>query len=197
MHIRPGEMAGACGRTGRYPSRSIRERLITVPQDPFTLLGTIRYNVNMMGVSSDSQITSLSRDIVVWVAIESPGALDAVLEDHPLSQGKQQLFSLARAILKSRISHGGCQVLILDKPTSRLDAQTDQRRQKVMRDAFHDCTLTVAQLDTIIDFDQIAVLNSGCLFEFDTPLNIRARDGLFQQIHSGTDEQKPSSELSQ
>jgi ABC-type multidrug transport system fused ATPase/permease subunit len=120
---------------------STRERLIAVPQDPFTLLGSIRYNADIMGLSSDSQITSVLKQIGVWGAIESRGGLDALLEDHPLSQGEQQLFCLARAILKRQTSTGGCQVLILDEATSSLDPQTDQRVQKVMRDVFHDCTV--------------------------------------------------------
>lgn len=46
--------------------------------------------------------------------------------------------------------------------------------------------LTVEQLGTIIDFDRIAVLDSGCLVDFDTPQNLLAKDGLFQQMYSGT-----------
>ncbi|KAJ9485610.1 hypothetical protein VN97_g7740 [Penicillium thymicola] len=217
MHIRPGEKIGICGRTGSGKSpltlamlrlvdfshgnitidqtdistiapASIRERLIAVPQDPFTLLGTIRYNVDIMGLSSDSLIISALKQIGVWAAIESRGGLDALLEDHPLSQGEQQLFCLARAILKSQTSDGECQVLILDEATSSLDAKTDRRVQKVMREAFHDCTVfSVAhRLDTIIDFDRIAVLDAGCVVEFDTPQNLLSREGLFKQMHSGT-----------
>lgn len=120
---------------------SIRERLVAVPQDPFMLLGTIRYNADMTGLSSTSEITSVLKELGIWTAIESRGGLDALLEDHPLSQGEQQLFCLARAILKRRTSTGKCQVLILDEATSSLDAQTDQGVQKVLRDAFHDCTV--------------------------------------------------------
>ncbi|KAJ5660981.1 ABC transporter integral membrane type 1 [Penicillium longicatenatum] len=210
MRIGAGEKIGICGRTGSgksslaltmlrlvEPSRgnitidqteilkiapgSIRERLIAVPQDSFTLLGTIRYNVDIMGLSSDSEITSVLKQIGVWDAIETRGGLDALLEDHPLSQGEQQLLSLARAILKRQTSNGKCQVLILDEATSSLDTQTDQRVQKVMREAFRDCTVfSVAhRLDTIIDFDRIAVLEAGRLAKFDTPQNLLARDGLF------------------
>jgi ABC-type multidrug transport system fused ATPase/permease subunit len=184
---------------------SIQERLIAVPQDSFTLLGSIRYNADITGLSSGSEITSVLKQIGVWAAIESRGGLDALLEDHPLSQGEQQLFCLARAILKRQTSNSGCQVLILDEATSSLDAQTDRRVQKVMRDAFRDCTvfsvahrvcpqfrlfkreLIVEKLDTIIDFDRIAVLDAGCLVEFDTPQNLLAREGLFKQMYSGTD----------
>ncbi|KAJ5401745.1 ABC transporter integral membrane type 1 [Penicillium crustosum] len=218
MYIRPGEKIGICGRTGSGKSSltlamlrlvdfshgnitidqadiskiaptSIRERLIAVPQDPFTLLGTIRYNADITGLSSDSQIISVLKQIGVWAAIESRGGLDALLEDHPLSQGEQQLFCLARAILKRHTSDGGCQVLILDEATSSLDAQTDRRVQEVMREAFHDCTVfSIAhRLDTIIDFDRIAVLDAGCLVEFDSPQNLLSREGLFKHMYSETD----------
>lgn len=50
--------------------------------------------------------------------------------------------------------------------------------------------LIVGQLDTIIDFDRIAVLDAGCLVELDTPQNLLAREGLFKQMHSGTDAQE-------
>ncbi|KAJ5992424.1 ABC transporter integral membrane type 1 [Penicillium sp. IBT 35674x] len=222
MRIYPGEKIGICGRTGSGKSSlilailrlvelshgnitidqtdiskiapgSIRESLIAVPQDPFTLLGTIRYNIDIMGLSNDSEIISVLKQIGVWAAIESRGGLDVLLEDHPLSQGEQQLFCLARAILKRKTRNGGCQLLVLDEATSSLDAQTDQRVQKVMREAFHDCTvLSVAhRLDTIIDFDRIAVLDAGRLVEFDTPQNLLAREGLFQRLYSGTDKQAP------
>ncbi|KAJ5969557.1 ABC transporter integral membrane type 1 [Penicillium viridicatum] len=145
-----------------------------------------------MGLSSDSQIISVLKQIGVWAAIESRGGLDALLKDHPLSQGEQQLFCLALAILKRETSDSGCQVLILYEATSSLDAQTDRRAQKVMREAFHDCTLfrVAHRLDTIIDFDRIAVLDAGCLVEFDTPQNLLAREGLFKQMYSGTDRQE-------
>jgi len=41
-----------------------------------------------------------------------------------------------------------------------------------------------------MDFDRIAVLDSGCPVEFDTPQKLLARDGLFKQMYSGTDKQE-------
>ncbi|KAE8328221.1 P-loop containing nucleoside triphosphate hydrolase protein [Aspergillus sergii] len=170
---------------------AIREALIAVPQDPFTLLGTVRYNADIMGASNDEEIISVLKQVGIWEAIESRGGLDAILEDHPLSQGEQQLFCLARAILKKRTRQGGCQVLILDEATSNLDSETDHRTQQVLKDAFEGCTVvSVAhRLDTIIDFDRIAVLDAGHLVEFDTPQRLLAKDGRFRRMVSAFKEQ--------
>ncbi|KAB8254971.1 P-loop containing nucleoside triphosphate hydrolase protein [Aspergillus pseudonomiae] len=220
MRITPGERIGICGRTGSGKSSfilallrlvnlshgtitidglnieslspsAIREALIAVPQDPFTLLGSVRYNADIMGISNDEDITSILKQVGIWEAIESRGGLDAILEDHPLSQGEQQLFCLARAILKKRTSQSGCQVLILDEATSNLDSETDRRTQQVLKDAFNGCTfISVAhRLDTIINFDRIAVLDAGRLVEFDTPQRLLARDGLFRRMVSAVEEQ--------
>ncbi|KAJ5492110.1 ABC transporter integral membrane type 1 [Penicillium expansum] len=78
-----------------------------------------------MGLFSDSEIASVLKQIGGWVATESCGGLDALLEDHSLSYGEQQLFCLARTIIKRKTSSGGCLVLILDEATSSLDAEAD------------------------------------------------------------------------
>jgi ABC-type multidrug transport system fused ATPase/permease subunit len=41
----------------------------------------------------------------------------------------------------------------------------------------------VAQLNTIIDYDKIAVMDGGKLVEFDTPENLLARESLFKEMY--------------
>ncbi|KAE8391677.1 P-loop containing nucleoside triphosphate hydrolase protein [Aspergillus alliaceus] len=221
MCIAPGERIGICGRSGSGKSSfilallrlvnpsygmitidgvdiksispaAIREALIAVPQDPFILLGSVRYNADIMGASNDEEIISVLKQVGIWEAIESRGGLGTILEDHPLSQGEQQLFCLARAILKKRTRQGRYQVVILDEATSNVDSETDHRIQQVLRDAFKGCTVvSVAhRLDTITDFDRIAVLDAGFLVEFDTPRRLLARDGLFSQMVSAFEKQE-------
>jgi ABC-type multidrug transport system fused ATPase/permease subunit len=128
----------------------IRERLVAVPQDSFTPLGSVRYKADLTGASADEEIISVLKQVGIWEAIESRGGLEADLEDHPLSQGEQQLFCLARAIIKKRTSNGGCQVLILDEATSSVDGETGRRIQEVMRDAFKDFTVCSSQGASIL-----------------------------------------------
>ncbi|KAF7589458.1 hypothetical protein BBP40_004256 [Aspergillus hancockii] len=151
----------------------------------FHALGSVRYNADLTGASNDEDITSVLKQIGVWKVIKSRGGLEAVLEDHPLSQGEQQLSYMARSIIKKRITNPECQVLILDKATSSVDGKTYRRIQQVMRNAFKDSTvISVAhRLDTIIDFDRIAVLDAGRLAEFDTQQNLLVRDSLFRQMY--------------
>ncbi len=80
---------------------------------------------------------------------------------NPLSQGQQQIFCLARAILKT-----GGRILVLDEATSNIDLETDPLMQRLIREEFAGYTIiTVAHrlesLYTILDSDRIVVLDAG------------------------------------
>ncbi|KAL5315383.1 hypothetical protein ACEPPN_016250 [Leptodophora sp. 'Broadleaf-Isolate-01'] len=111
-------------------------------------------------------------------------SLDMVMETLPLSQGQQQLFSLARAILM-RPFRG--KVVLLDEATSNVDAETDKLMQDLIRAEFKDHTvLTIAhRLDTILDSDMILVLDGGRLVEFGPPLElVQNEDGIFRAMYA-------------
>jgi ATP-binding cassette, subfamily C (CFTR/MRP), member 1 len=110
------------------------------------------------------------------VNVSAMTSLDATMRSLPLSQGQQQLFSLARALLM-RSSRG--RIVLLDEATSNVDGETDKLMQTLVRDEFREHTvITVAhRLDTIMDSDVVLVLDAGKLVEAGLPSELAAKEG--------------------
>jgi ATP-binding cassette subfamily C (CFTR/MRP) protein 1 len=124
--------------------------------------------------------------------------LDAKLNVDFLSRGQQQLFCLARSLLRQS------KVVVLDEVSSRyfhhsyesdrfkltlhafsVDVHTDSIIQAVIREEFRDCTIiSVAhRLNTLVDFDRVAVLHEGRIVECDAPQVLLSRpDSRFKQL---------------
>ena len=118
----------------------LRRSLTVVPQESFILPGTARSNADPLGIASDAAIIAALRDVGIWDALEgrsvdSGSGLDTILIENPLSQGQQQLFGLARAMLR----HSA--VVIIDEGTSSVDSETDLLVQKIIRERFKGCTV--------------------------------------------------------
>ncbi|PYI06874.1 multidrug resistance-associated protein [Aspergillus sclerotiicarbonarius CBS 121057] len=208
--VHPGQKIGICGRTGSgkssllstllgmlditrgsvvidnidlatIPCETIREQLITIPQDPLLLVGcTVRLNVDPAGQLSDADIIAALDQVGLWKdVLEARGGLDAEIKDTlSLSRGQQQLMELARAMLKLRVSHA--RIVLLDEATSGVDVETDARMQDILRQVpFNSCTiLTVAhRVGTIQDSDLVVVLDNGRVVEMDEPGVLADRSG--------------------
>ncbi|KAJ6781871.1 hypothetical protein PWT90_06528 [Aphanocladium album] len=117
---------------------------------------------------------------------QAAAILDLVMESVPLSQGQEQLFSLARALLMRRLRGN---IVLLDEATSSVDANTNQLMQAIVREAFSQHTvITVAhRLDTIMDSDLVLVMNSGKLVEAGPPSELlQKEDGFFRALQAGS-----------
>lgn len=148
------------------PREIIRSRIVTIPQELFILSGSVRLNADPTSAATDTFIITALTKVGLWDILSARGGLDAEMTANPLSQGQQQIFCLARAMLKSK-----AKILVLDEATSNVDAETDRVMQRLIREEFKDLTvLTVAhRMDTIMDSDRIAVLDGGRLVEIKEP----------------------------
>ena len=92
------------------------------------------------------------------------------------SVGQRQLLCLARALLRR------ARVVVMDEPTSSLDAETERALQGIVQRAFrHSTVITIAhQIATVLDYDLLLVLDGGRLAEQGRPRQLaRKKDGLF------------------
>lgn len=144
-----------------YQIRSLRERIAIVPQDPVLFSGTIAQNLRYGRLdATDAEIEAAARaahahDFVARL----PHKYETSVAEAGggLSGGERQRLSVARAILKN------APILILDEPTSSLDAISEEivfsalRRLRVGR-----TTIVIAhRLSTVRDADAILVLDGG------------------------------------
>jgi ATP-binding cassette, subfamily C (CFTR/MRP), member 1 len=161
------------------PRNDIRSHLNAIPQDPYFVAGSIRLNLDPYSASTDALIISALRKVQLLNTITSNGGLDAKLDPDSLSHGQRQLFCLARAVLRKS------KIVVLDEVTSSVDRKTDELMQKIIKEEFKECTIIAVahRLDTILDFDRIAVLGRGRLVECDSPATLLATESAFKELY--------------
>ncbi len=96
-----------------------------------------------------------------------------------LSAGERQLVSFARAWLADPA------LLILDEATSNLDVITEARLQQALRRLRQGRTTIIIahRLSTVIDADQIAIVEDGRVVEVGPPDDLIARGGRFADLY--------------
>ncbi|OAR02916.1 hypothetical protein LLEC1_04254 [Akanthomyces lecanii] len=161
--------------------QSLREHLITIPQDPVFLPSgsTIAQNLDPFGAVSEEQCQNILEHVGLWSLVQDHGgSVDAVLQSSSLSQGQRQLFSLARAVLKRRV--GRTSLLLLDEFTSSVDAATESRMMEIIMSEFRTATVIMVshRLGVVVDmFDRVLIMDKGQLVEDGAPRTLAKTDG--------------------
>lgn len=95
----------------------LRSCINVVPQDPFLMPGTIRFNIDPLSAVSDddddTRMTQALDRVRLSRHIQQQGGLGAEMDDKAWSAGQKQLLCMARAMLRQ------CKLLILDEAMSR------------------------------------------------------------------------------
>ena len=162
--------------------KSLRAALGIVPQDTILFNDTIAYNIayGRPGASL-AQVIDAARAAHVHEFISGlPEQYETLVGERgvKLSGGEKQRIAIARAILKNP------PILVFDEATSALDTRTERAIQDELdRLARERTTLVIAhRLSTVVDADEILVLEHGRVVERGTHEALLRGDGLYAQM---------------
>jgi len=164
LELRQGRITLGDLDISRIGLHTLRSMVGLVPQDPTVFEGTWRYNLDPFSEFPDASIWEALRSVGLMSVVRAlPQGIDAQIAKHGenLSFGQRQLLSLARMVIRQP------PLLLLDECTSALDPATQETVQKTLLNAFPMSTVIAVahRIETIMDFDQVVVLDSGCVVE--------------------------------
>jgi ABC-type multidrug transport system fused ATPase/permease subunit len=166
----------------RYSLRSLRERIAVVPQEPVLFSGSIADNIRYGRLTaSDQEVEAAARAAHLHETVERlPHGYDTQVAEAgaTLSGGERQRVAIARALLKD------APILILDEPTSSLDAISEEAVFAALRRLRRGRTTIVIahRLSTVRDATRILVLHGGRVAAQGTHDELLASNELYQRM---------------
>ena len=158
---------------------SVRAAIAIVPQDTVLFNDTIRYNIRYgRPDATDAEVEAAARAAHIHDFIQAlPDGYDSPVGERglKLSGGEKQRVAIARALLKDPA------ILIFDEATSALDSRSERAIQAELdRIQRGRTTLVIAhRLSTVMDADEILVMDQGRVVERGTHGQLLAQDGRY------------------
>src|SRR6201995_20116 len=161
---------------------SLRSVIGIVPQDTVLFNDTVKYNIaygrigaNEADIKEAARLAQIDKFIV-----ELPLGYDAMVGERglKLSGGEKQRVAIARTILKNP------PILLLDEATSALDTGTEREIQSALNIVSQNRTsLVIAhRLSTVVDADEILVLDHGTIIERGRHAELLALNGHYASM---------------
>jgi ABC-type multidrug transport system fused ATPase/permease subunit len=212
FHIKPGERVALVGASGagkstianliirlyepqtgtilidgqniqHYRRASLRQEVGVVLQDPVLFGTSIKENIAYgKPDASQEEIEEAARQVHAHDFIMAlPEGYDTLMAEsgNTLSGGQRQRICLARALIRQ------ASILIMDEPTSAVDAQSHALIRDAMNRLQHGRTILLIahQFHTIQDFDRILVLKNGAIVEEGSHTKLMQLGGYYHELY--------------
>ena len=171
-----------CGRDVReMRQQDLRERVSYVPQKAWLFSGTIADNLKYgkPDASEEEMLHALSAAQADFVTELPEGLFSHTAQGGTnFSGGQKQRLAIARALMKK------ADLYIFDDSFSALDFKTDSALRKALKEETKGAAvLIIAQrINTILNADQIVVLNEGKIAGIGTHRELMERCSVYQEI---------------
>jgi len=166
---------------------SLRDCIGVVMQDAHLFHETIAENLRYAKEdATEAEMEAACRSAQIWNLISSlPQGLETMVGErgHRLSGGEKQRLAIARLLLKSPA------VVILDEATAHLDSENESLVQDALKEALKGRTSIVIahRLSTVMDADQILVINDGAVAERGRHEDLINQGGLYSELFARQD----------
>jgi ATP-binding cassette, subfamily B, bacterial len=163
--------------------KPLREQISVVLQEPVLFATSIRENIayGKLDASDVEIITAAKRAGAHEFVMQLPEQYQSSIGERgaQLSMGQRQRIALSRAFLKN------APILILDEPTSAMDAQNEANLLDALDELMRGRTTFIVahRFSTIRRANKILVLDQGRLVESGSHEELMARRGRYQQLY--------------
>ncbi|MEH6444278.1 MAG: ABC transporter ATP-binding protein/permease [Oceanospirillaceae bacterium] len=162
--------------------QSLQQQIGVVPQDTVLFNDSIYYNIsygNLKATVAEIEEAAKAAKVHDFI-MQLPDGYGTKVGERglKLSGGEKQRVGIARTILKN------APILLLDEATSALDTQTERDIQLSLQQMGRDRTVIIIahRLSTVVDADQIVVLEQGEILERGTHSSLLQRGGRYYQM---------------
>jgi len=170
-----------------FTVQSLRDSIGVVMQDAHLFHETISENLRYAKEdATEEEMIEACKAAQIWDLISTlPNGFDTMVGErgHRLSGGEKQRLAIARLLLKAPA------IVILDEATAHLDSENESLVQEALKEALKGRTSIVIahRLSTVMEADQILVLEKGLIVERGKHEELIAKGGLYSELFARQD----------